>query len=210
MVSGECCHSLSPRWQALISFSTARPIFTLLKASCCTDAEKAGSWNVSDDIRETQMLMVYLHATKQTLIINLSKQRSCQRMHPKSSFPHTKIHQTTRNLPQYPPTLLPPFPSYPTLHCHHTTSKSLSNYPVIHSKPYSPLLFPLMTSIKSHRETTGWTQEPSFSILWVYTSWWNLCGGTITQPPLIFSFLPCGTVKLLCCSFTIQPLAHYI
>lgn len=91
-----------------------------------------------------------------------------------------------------------PFPCVFQPVLHHTTSKSLSNYPVIHSKPYSPLLFSLMPSIKSHFETTGWTPSPSFSTLWVYTSWWKLCKGAIREAPQIFCFLPCGRIRRLC------------
>lgn len=38
---------------------------------------------------------------------------------------------------------------------HQTTSKSLRNHPLIDSKPYSPLLFPLKAFIKRHGETTA-------------------------------------------------------
>lgn len=64
----------------------------------------------------------------------------------------------------------------------HTTSKSLSNYPVIHSKPFFLLVFPLMTFIKSLCETTSCTPKPGFSILWVCASWSKLCGRTIIDP----------------------------
>lgn len=57
--------------------------------------------SMTDDTRDTQMLlMVYLHATKQTLIINLDLPKNVSRVKLSS---HMRIHQTPRN----PPTLLP-------------------------------------------------------------------------------------------------------
>lgn len=76
MVSGECCHSLSPRWQALVSFSTT--VFALFRELLPHLDSGRSRW---DDLRGAQALMVHLHTTMQTLIINLPKQWQCQRMH---------------------------------------------------------------------------------------------------------------------------------
>lgn len=161
--------------------------------SCCFKLEKTGgkAKHVRWYERNTDADGSSACYTKQTLIINLAQQWICQRMYPKSS---------STKLPGICPGILPLFFLFSFKHkpaLHYTTSKSLSNYPVIHSKPSSPLLSPLMTSIKSNCETTGWTPEPSFSILWVYTSWSKLCGQTIIEAPLIFPSVQHNEASLL-------------
>lgn len=161
--------------------------------SCCFKLEKTGgkAKHVRWYERNTDADGSSACYTKQTLIINLAQQWICQRMYPKSS---------STKLPGICPGILPLFFLFSFKHkpaLHYTTSKSLSNYPVIHSKPSSLLLSPLMTSIKSNCETTGWTPEPSFSILWVYTSWSKLCGQTIIEAPLIFPSVQHNEASLL-------------
>lgn len=73
--------------------------FAFLRRAVASMQKRAGNENMSGDIGDTQTLMISLHDTKQTLIINSPKQWSCQRMYPKSSSPHTKLHQTSRNPP---------------------------------------------------------------------------------------------------------------
>lgn len=60
---------------------------------------------MSDSMKETEMLMVLLYTVPKKLI-HLGKPWNFQRIYPKSNLPHIRIHQTTRNLLWYPPTLL--------------------------------------------------------------------------------------------------------
>lgn len=82
------------------------------------------------------------------------------------------------------------------------TSENLNNYPVIHSVPHSPLVSSFMNFIKSQNETTSFAPKPSFSLLWVFASWWKFCGRTGTEPPLIPLVQPCSV--MLCFTFTLH------
>lgn len=209
MVSGECCHSLSLRWQALVSFSAT--IFALLRQVVAATRNRQKS-KTCQTIWEKHRCWWFIRMLPNKLIINLGKQLICQRIFPKLSFPFT---QGSTKLPGICPGILPLFLLFPSIFkpvLHRTTSKSLSNYPVIHSKPYSPLLFPLMTSIKSNCETTGWTPKPIFffhsvGVHQLVDVMWRNYYRTSSD---LLSFLACGTTKLLCYSFTTRPPAHDI